>query len=1241
MTQDLIPLKFPLRGTRLIEASAGTGKTWTIAALYVRLVLGHVFSGAEDESDLVPSPHLPHPPLLPSQILVMTFTRAATRELTDRIRARLVEAARCFRGEAPRDDDTFLHDLIDCHDADDRKRAAHRLMLAAEAMDDAAIFTIDAWCQRMLREHAFDSGCLFDEELTASEDALLRDAARDYWRHEVYSLQHGELAAWRQHWSDLASFEKAVAKLVDRVELLTQDHEQARETSQERLQQQKDRLERLGTLMARIAASHRAALGELKPAWRERIPRMQAWMAQQRERAPKGFSGVKLKPDTVNEWFALLQRWTEDQHAVMPEDRFEKAWSRLSPSGIEDACNKGFSVEVPDDFAQLAVLREQLNALEPLKLALLRHAAVAVAERVAELKRRMRQFGFADMLIRLKLALEGENGAVLRQRIVDQFPVALVDEFQDTSPDQYRILDLLYRVAENDPGRGLFLIGDPKQAIYGFRGADIHSYLAARRATEGRHYRLGTNFRSTGTLVEAVNHLFLHAEERRAFPSGAFRFRTESGNPLPFEAVGAKGRKERLVRAGGDVPALTFWCSQDKELKADAYRTHFAARCAESIVTLLNDAQAGFASDDGFAPLRPADIAILVRDRKEAAAVRRALQQRRVASVYLSDKDSVFRGGEAADVLHWLHAVANPLDSRLARAAFATTSAGLSLSELAELASDDVKWEARIEQLKAWRLIWQRQGVLAMLRRLIHELGLPARLLHPDCPGGERRLTDLLHLAEMLQTASQQLDGEQALIRWLADQIENDSQGGDERILRLESDAELVKVVTVHKSKGLEYPLVFVPFAVSARPVNARERLFYEYTDASGQRRIDFTLSDEGKEAMENARLEEDLRLFYVALTRARHALWLGIASMKDKIHESAFGYLLGGGSRVTAAQLHAELQAMCAGCAHLTVEDGDAPVSLSGWQRPAMDQELADPPIYAAAFERNWTIASYTSLTRLMESTRMPSTPLEEKLLDEEDSAGAVTARSEAPWHRFPRGSLPGQFLHAQLEWLAQEGFGIAGEASFTDRMALRCERNGWGAHAADVAAWLRETVTTMLPPLGVSLRELDAAHPETEFWFPASRLETAQLDALCHEHLLDGMTRPQLRRQALNGMLRGFKDLVFEHEGKFWVLDYKSNVLGPDDGSYHAQALSACMAAHRYEVQAVIYLTALHRLLRSRLGAAYDPAQHLGGAVFYFLRGVAHPETRGCHFVRPDPVLLQAVDALLPLPLQEGVLA
>ena len=1213
MSKLLDALTFPLHGSRLIEASAGTGKTWTIAALYLRLVLGH---GGPDAFAR---------PLLPSQILVMTFTRAATRELANRVRERLVGAAAYFRGEA-KQSDPYLETLASSYDSDsERQIAAHRLVLAAETMDEAAIFTIDAWCQRMLREHAFDSGSLFDEELVSDERALFEDAAHDYWRQHVYPMDSACLDAVLGCWRDVGVMKTAVRDLVQRSATLGMPN-----------------AEPLARLVERVRRSQQAELAQLKAGWFERAGEMERWIAAQRERNPKAFNGNKMRADSVPKWFEALRAWAQDPALVEP-DMNETAWKRLAPQGLEDAFGSGFHAVVPDCFAHTDSLRAALSAIEPLGHALLRHAAGHIARQMTALKARKRQFGFADMLTRLKDALEGANGEALRARIVEQFPVAMIDEFQDTSPDQYRIFNLLYRVEDNDPARGLFLIGDPKQSIYGFRGADIHSYLSARGATEGRHYQLGTNYRSTAALVEAVNQLFRHAEGHGAHPghaAGAFRFRRGQVNPLPFESVRAAGRGAHLVGVDGPYQALAMCTTAQEDMKAEEYRAFFAGHCAEHIVSLLGDPQVGFAEPDPedlggrFVRLQPADIAVLVRDRKEASAVRQALARRKVASVYLSDKDSVVESEEAADVLRWLYAVASPLDGGLARAALATRTAGLPLAELAQLSGDETVWEERVEQLKALHATWQRQGVLAMLRRFIHELGLPARLLR--VAGGERRLTNLLHLAELLQEASTQLDGEQALIRWFAEQIEGlgAGAGNDERVLRLESDARLVKVITVHKSKGLEYPLVYLPFAASARKTTRRRRSFFEYVDEEGGRRIDLRLSEEALEAVDRARLEEDLRLLYVALTRARHFLWLGVAAAptrkkdENELHESALGYLMSGGAPVPTSRVHEHLGRLCWEAGGIRLHSLDPLDGCTMLNRVEERPALVEAAPFEAEFERNWSVGSFTSITR--HTSAPPMRAAEETLLEDDEPAPALRTE-DAPWHRFPRGSVPGNFLHEQLEWIGQEGFDKIDDPNFDARLAQRIERAGWGHRLDDTLAWLRAVVTTRLPPVGASLAGITNTVPEMEFWFPNEHLDLGELDRLCRRRLLGKTPRPLLPERALHGMLKGFADLVFEYEGRYWVLDYKSNALGPNDAAYTRRAMEEGMAGHRYDIQGAIYMLALHRLLKSRLGEDYDPASQLGGAVFLFLRGIANPMTHGCCLLEPDIELLDGLDQLL----------
>lgn len=1211
MSQELEPLEFPLHGSRLIEASAGTGKTWTIAALYVRLVLGH--GGADGFMR----------PLLPSEILVMTFTRAATRELSNRVRERLVQAAGYFRGQNAQDDPYLARLVDDYPDQGARDIAAHRLMLAAETMDEAAIFTIDAWCQRMLREHAFDSGSLFDEELVSSEDLLFEDAANDYWRQHVYPLDAERLAVVLDSCKDVGALKTKVRALVALAPLLEVTPD-----------------EPLGRMMPRVAREEAAQRARLKQGWDERAQAMADWIASARAR-PKAIDGRKLAANNVGSWLANLRSWALDPAILEPD--LKTGWTRLTPTGIREACKDGYDPQDLDCFEGTEQLRADLDALVTVPHAILAHAAFHIGQRMQELKRRSRQFGFADMLQRLKTALEGENGEALRQRIVGQYPVAMVDEFQDTSPEQYRIFDLLYRVADNAPERGLFLIGDPKQSIYGFRGADIHSYLDARAATEGRHYKLGTNYRSTAALVAAVNRVFAFAEEGGAHPghaAGAFRFRKDGVNPLPFEPVSANDHRRRLVGVCEPYQALALGVHSQQDLKVDEYRAFFASHCAEHIVRLLNDETVGFEDEqDGqttFDRLRPADIAILVRSGAEARVMRKALERRGVKSVYLSDKDSVLHSDEARDVLRWLQAVAAPLDGSLARAAFATRAAGLALGALARLSTDEQEWETRIEQLKGLHGVWQRQGVLAMLRRFIHQLGLPARLLAET--GGERRLTNLLHLAELLQEASSQLEGEQALVRWFAEQIESEDEGGDERVLRLESDSQLVKVVTVHKSKGLEYPLVYLPFAVSVRKTT-RKVAFFHYIDDAGQRRVDFTRTKASLKAVDRARLEEDLRLLYVALTRARHFLWLGAASVlygnesSNHLHDSALGYLLRGGDAIEAGELHTHLTTLRGAVEGIVLQELAPADGVTLLARHEVQPALAPTPVYAADFERDWSVGSFTSLTRHAVAAPAP-TPMRasaQTLLEEAPQVVTPARIEDAPWHRFPRGSVPGNFMHEQLEWLAREGFDCLDDPACVTRLTRHIERQGWGNRLDDALAWLGAIVDTPLPPLNAALRDLDGVLPEMEFWFPSEHLDLSELDRLCRSRLLGGIERPVLPERVLHGMLKGFADLVFEHEGRYWVLDYKSNALGPGDAAYTRTAMEAGMAEHRYEIQGSIYLLALHRLLRARLGDAYEPEYQLGGAVFMFLRGIANPDTRGCCVLAPDLELLDELERLL----------
>ncbi|WP_288094096.1 exodeoxyribonuclease V subunit beta [Thiomonas sp.] len=1184
-------LTLPLQGSRLIEASAGTGKTWTIAALYLRLVLGH-----GDEASAFARP------LSPEQILVMTFTRAATRELAERIRARLVEAAQCFQGAiAPKADDEFLLRLLDSYPPGSaRQTAAWRLAMAAQAMDDAAVFTIDAWCQRMLREHAFDSGHSFDEDLVADEGELTTQAVHDFWRQQVYPLSGAALDGVLQVWPDVGALEGEVKSRL--------------RAAQAGAPPVADKDDSLLDLWQRLGEPQQAQVSTLKAQWAERIASMRQWLCALVQSEANPLSKNKYGLKSVCGWFDALQTWLDDPAQQQP-DLDDKAWAKLTPDGLRAGCNQGKQVEPPTAFNEVETLRAALADLADLVPKLQTYAAAQVDARLRALKAASGQFSFHDQLERLDAALAGPQGERLRARILEQYPVALIDEFQDTSALQFSVFDRLYGITTAQTTHSaVLLIGDPKQSIYAFRGADIASYLRARQATQGRHSALQTNYRSTAEVVHSVNQLFERREQ--AAGAGAFLYRgddaPDAGNPVPFITVGARGRAEQLVCSEGLLPALTCSVHQELESKRDA-RERFAAHAAARIVSLLNDPQAGFRqADGGFARLRQSDIAVLVRDGDEARAMRRALQCRGVASVYLSDRDSVFASPEAADLLRWLRAVAAPRDGRLARAAFAAPTLGATIDELAALAIDDDVFENRLALLAELQAIWLRQGVLPMLRQTLHRLDLPARWLSEE--DGERRLTNVLHLAELLQTASGALDGEQALIRWLREQMAG--QSTEEQVVRLESEADLVRVVTIHKSKGLEYPLVFLPFATA----------FKEAKDGADDRE----------------RLREDLRLLYVALTRARHALWVGIAALKVgkgsvcMLHRSAIGYLLGGDTPCEGAAIPGLLRETFGDSPAVQIVDAAQEADLQRLQAAHPAPALIEPPNYHAQFERNWSIGSFSALVRDLtpRSTQQPAlqAALQDELWATEPSMeqpSPATLQPSAARHRFPRGALMGKFVHEQLAWLGENGFALSAQQT-QDNLLQRCARQGWDApRSADLLEWLSEVLVTPLPPLGVALPEIDTLLAEMEFWLPVERACAAEIDALCQRHILPGRARPDLTERTLHGMVMGFADLVFHHAGRYWVLDYKSNVLGTDDADYTQQALEAAVLEHRYDVQCALYMLALHRLLRARLRTAYDPQTQLGGAIDLFLRGVRGPRS-GCVHIPPDGVLLDALDAL-----------
>jgi exodeoxyribonuclease V beta subunit len=1199
------PLDLPLSGSALIEASAGTGKTYTIAAVYVRFVLAHLATRTGEAER--------REPLLPPNILVVTFTKAATAELKDRIRQRLVEAAAWFRADAgDTASDDFLQQLRHEYAPEQWSACARALQVAAEWMDEASVKTIHSWCQTLLREHAFSSGSLFNQELTTELESLRLQAARDYWRNTYYPLEGEAFTQVVQHWSTPEGLLRAIRPL----------WYSAAETEPAPLN-----VVQLAEQKAQQVAQMRA---DLKQSW-------QCWSADIIDFVDSAeANGEILKPRTlsskkIRKDLAPVIEWANDPAAIDC-----KVSDTLAGHLSDEGMAKLLTTRVPalSALGQLSALQQFFRQPPSLKAELAAHAAQWIKHRFGQQMHQEALLGFDDIIKNTAAALDAEQGAALAEQVRAEFPVAMVDEFQDTDPDQYRIFDAIYRLADNDQQSTVLLIGDPKQAIYAFRGADIYTYLRARADTQGRHFTLARNFRSTAAMVAASNQLFKPAEQ--SAPAKAFLFAQADANPVPFVEVEAQGLSSQLLINGEPLSnALNLWVSDNsdgKPLSKQAYLSAQAAAAASYIAALLNGGVRGhtvFSHDHETKPVKTSDIAVLVNNRTEAAGMQRELHARQVPSVYLSDSNSVYDAPVALDVLAILQACANPSDARLVLAALNTSLLDLDLNELDQLREDDLAWEHRVEQFMLLAEAWRRQGVLAMLHQVLHQFNVPQRLSGEA--GGQRVLTDVLHLAELLQQAASRLEGEQALLRFVHEQLFSRDEGNtpaEEHIVRLESDARLLQIVTIHKSKGLEYPLVFLPFIMACRPQTGDDDVL-SYHDENGHLRQSLSHNDAIVEQADKERLGEDIRKLYVAVTRAKYACWLGIAPVKSWA-DSALAYLAQAADDLVGAVRGTWVKDA------FTIGVSAIPEATNSPFEPAPEpvtehRYCSMPPGYKA---EAWWIASYSALK--YGGLREPESAQEANLRDEDEQASAESgAAPGAGIHQLPRGAGPGTFLHNLLEDAADNGFAeVARDPQLRQGLIhRRCRNNQWADHETLLSDWLAQYLTTAFA-LGegqeVSLAALSNYRAEPEFWFKVDRVGAVQIDNLVAEHILPTYSRPALQPHYLNGMFKGFIDLVFEHRGKYYVADYKSNYLGPDDSAYDQEAMRDKILSSRYDLQYVLYTLALHKLLQARLGDAYDYDEHVGGVVYLFLRG-HQSASRGAFVDRPPKILIERLDTLL----------
>ena len=1189
--RTLDPYTIPLESTNLIEASAGTGKSWTVTFLYLRLIL--------------------EKGLTVDQILVVTFTDAATKELRDAVRTRLVEALEILelsdeeyierkdKGKINREYKALKNKVKE--ESLDLETSIMRLKRAKLSIDEAAIFTIHSFCQRALSDNAFEASLPFESELLADDKEIMQNLVDDFWRKRFVSASVPKSLVF-----------KLSQKKISPDSLL----------SDIRNAVGKPYLEHCGPQTEEVKAEK----------WTELEGYFQQAIATWKEQGDE-IRSLLTNPDYIKAYYVDLIKTCDVNFSEMEKMQFSDGLpcnldcKKMSWLGTRLKVKKTAKVEDVDHvfFTQWQAFLDlwiELDScsddfINTIRIQLLQY----LQQELPREKQRLGVLSFDDLLLQLESALE--NQPQLAEDLRHKYPVAMIDEFQDTDPIQYKIFSTIYpATGEEKNDSTVFFVGDPKQAIYSFRGGDIHTYLNAKNDAS-QQYTLDTNWRSHPDLIASFNTLY-------SFSDSPFM---DEG--ITYQAVKAGDKVTGQLITPDNRSPLRFWNyeQQDEKPVMEDIRSDIANAVAGDIAKLLNNANDGKASI-GDKPIMGGDIAILIRSHTQGDRIKQALNKVGVASVQ-SSKDSIYETHEAVEILRLLTAIVEPQREDEVRRALVTELLGYQAEDLLAFEDDSNAWEDILLNMQNWHYQWKNQGFLPMMQSLMKSQNVHQRLLSYD--DGERRLTNVLHLSELIHHQSKQLSlNMEEVLRWLKQQQAN--LNSNERELRLESDENLVKIVTIHKSKGLEYPIVYLPF-VGISGAAFKDKIYSFYKDDTAYLEIGSPDADEHKDIKKAEERAEEARLLYVALTRAKYQCTVvtqpkSISGTPDR---TALGWLLTDGETIPSGNSKAAQEQKSNYYVSYNekldklVSEGEGNISQSTmpmdsnerYQSPQIDQTLSAKN-FNASIKQQAQVTSFSGLTAGAhaesadhDNSSIESTPPHFYMMDNEEQ------------NEFPRGATAGSALHEIYE-----------NMDFTkpvDEQAdvIASGLNKWGfdqEHESAATTLMKNSLQAELFE-GFSLQQLsnDKRLNEMEFYLPLELLQIDDLKQILFKYLPE---KDQKLRDAVNtlnfeqveGYLKGFIDLIFEHDGRFYIVDYKSNSLV----DYAPENLTSTMADSHYYLQYLLYSVALHRYLKKRV-AGYSWDSHIGGAYYLFIRGMsASSKSGGVYFNKPTVELINALDSL-----------
>lgn len=1206
-------LTSPITGNTIIEASAGTGKTYSIEGIYIRFLLQ-----AFENGTIIPEKRLEV-----KNILVVTYTEAATAELHERILQKVQNTLLGFeqiqrhqsqlknitKNEAQSSilnvGDELLEELIlsYCFDEMDLLFSEQyitdiidHLKLAVFSFDEAAIFTIHAFCRRLLTDYSLETKVGTEFEMLKDQGELIDGCVNDFWRNQVYGGDSPYSRFFIETFPTPGDIKTYFNKVATRRDVTihptpTQSGEEWFKEMELEFQHLKSHWEKEKSALKTLLQSHEGDLN--KTYWKNVIPSLDVIDRFFKSDAPLGAHNLKVKSTVIGmNWFF--------------------------PEKLEAKTKKGKLTPNHPLFEAFELYSDRVEKPKG-KL-----AATFVQTLIKHLDKKKKELGltsFDDLLLLVQKALTSvETGASLAEKVRNRFKAALIDEFQDTDPVQYGIFHQLFH--DHCP---LFFIGDPKQSIYNFRGADLFSYFKAVQNASNRQL-LKTNWRSDRDLVSAINTIFRGEQQ-----SDQFLYEKQ----ITFTpSKGAETKPVRSFIINGDTPSpFTFWISDgDEEISIGTARQKIMDATVAEIVRLLNaghignagfdtSLESGGATDTDIRPVQPKDIAILVRKHREAQAFQTALLEKGIPSV-MKTTESIFNTDDFSQMLLLLQGICFYNKESRVKAALLTDFFQFTGTGLFELSQDENRWEQVINQFREYHDLWIRKGFYAMIRHFMKNQNLRSKIL--ACEGGERKLTNILQIIEILHKV--QLEKKLNIsgsIRWMQHMQEN-AENGEENEIRLETDQDALKIMTLHASKGLEFPIVFCPSSWELGQAD-KNGTYYHDPDKDHQMTLDFMEEEKGKELAKEERLAEEIRLAYVAFTRAKHLCY---TAWCDKIKSSAHFnaknscyhhlFLRNQPQNESCQSAFQNLQNRSNG----TIQVLELPERTDEiFQGGLCTEEKLERKIFSRILKKSFGVYSFSGLNKRLEQIDVENE--NDEIIEKPDESEDVTIPGESKEitiHTFPGGTQTGNFFHDILEHCSFANTSAKELSTLAEEKATQYQIDEkWLTTAIEQVEHIR-TLPFKSPyeadkTFSFSILPDHQVLKEMEFFFSINNFDQTSLSQVVQKHRGKGLDTildllEKIGRTELKGFMTGFIDMIFCHNNRYYILDWKSNKLGPDIGFYTHDYLVESIEHSHYNLQYLIYTVALHKYLKNRL-AGYDFEKHFGGVYYIYLRGIENDST------------------------------